>query len=102
LVTTGEFATSKRALERKAVEYEKLRRGWNKDLTEEQRENILVDFDTKYAEVDDDDDEEDEFEEPLVEVVDEFGRTRMVKQTRMLRPPTPEQEFALYSVSLQC
>jgi hypothetical protein len=35
----------------------------------------------------------------LVEVVDEFGRTRMVKQTRMLRPPTPEREFAPYLLS---
>jgi hypothetical protein len=92
VVTTNELATSRRALERKAVEYERLKRGWAKDLTDEQRENILVDFDAKYAEMSSDEDSDEGEDEPMVETVDEFGRTRMVRQTRLARPSTPERE----------
>jgi hypothetical protein len=93
-VTTNELATSRRALERKAVEYERLKRGWAQDLTDEQRENILVDFDTKYAEMPlDEESSDDGEEEPMMEITDEFGRTRMVKQTRVPRLPTPERDL---------
>jgi hypothetical protein len=96
-VTTNELAQSKRALERKAIEYERLKRGWAKDLTDEQREEILVDFDSKYLdEVADEDFSGGELDEPLVEVTDEFGRTRMVKQSRVQRPLTPENKLKPY------
>jgi hypothetical protein len=84
-------------LERKAVEYERLKRGWSKDLTDAQREEILVDFDSKYADMPlDEEFSEGELDEPLVEMTDEFGRTRMVKQTRMPRPLTPESSLKPY------
>jgi hypothetical protein len=74
-VTTGELAQSKRALERKALQYERLQRGWDKDDSED----VLVDFETKYLdrELERDTLSEDEFQ---VEVIDEFGRSRMVTQ----------------------
>jgi hypothetical protein len=88
-------------LERKAIEYQRLKRGWAKDLTDEQREEILVDFDSKYLEeVTDEDFSEGEVDEPLVEVTDEFGRTRMVKQTRVQRPLTPESELKPYIIHI--
>ena len=84
-------------MERKAIEYQRLKRGWAKDLTDEQREEILVDFDSKYLEeAADEDISEGELDEPLVEVTDEFGRTRMVKQSRVQRPLTPESELKPY------
>jgi len=91
-------------LERKAIEYERLKRGWSKDLTDQQREEIMVDFDTKY--IDGYDDEEEKFDggyddEPLVEVEDEFGRTRMVKASRIRRPLTPEEKLRPYSPFLK-
>ena len=101
---TNELAESRRALERKAIEYERLKRGWSKDLTDQQREEIMVDFDTKY--IDGYDDEEEKFDggyddEPLVEVEDEFGRTRMVKASRIRRPLTPEEKLRPYSPFLK-
>lgn len=93
-VTTDDLAKSRRALEQKTLEYERLRRGWSKDLTEAQKEEIMVDFDAKYAEFDSED-EEGEYgplEEVEVEVTDEYGRTRKIKEKRMRRPPTPEIE----------
>ena len=96
-VTTNELAQSRRALERKAIEYERLKRGWAKDLTDEQREEIMVDFDSKYLdEVADEHFSEGELDEPLVEVTDEFGRTRMVKQSRVQRQLTPESKLKPY------
>jgi hypothetical protein len=90
-VTSDDLAKSRKALERKTVEYERLRRGWSKDLTDAQREEIMVDFDAKYAEFDSDE-EDGAFEEFEVQVTDEFGRTRTIKEKRMRRPPTPEIE----------
>ena len=76
------------------MEYERLKRGWSKDLTDAQREEILVDFDTKYAEMPLDEEISDgEYDEPLVEMTDEFGRTRMVRQSRMPRPLTPDNSL---------
>ena len=64
----------------------------------------MVDFDTKY--IDGYDDEEKRVDvgdddEPLVEVEDEFGRTRMVKASRIRRPLTPEEKFRPYSPFLK-
>ena len=101
IVTTNELATSRRALERKAREYERLKRGWAKDLTDEQRENILVDFDAKYAEMPLSEESSDGEDEPMIESVDEFGRTRMVRQTRLPRLPTPERELKPYGIYFQ-
>ena len=101
-VTTNELAESRRALERKAVEYERLKRGWSKDLTDQQREEIMVDFDTKYIDGYDDDVEGfdgEDVDEPLVEVEDEFGRTRKVKASRLRRPLTPEEKLRPYTPS---
>jgi hypothetical protein len=59
-----------------------------------------VDFDSKYLdEVADQDFSEGEIDEPLVEVTDEFGRTRMVKHTRVQRPLTPESKLKPYFLS---
>lgn len=79
------------------MEYERLKRGWSKDLTDVQKEEILVDFDTKYADMPLDEElSEADLDEPLVEMTDEFGRTRMVPQTRMPRPLTPESSLKPY------
>ena len=102
-MTTSELATSRRALERKAIEYERLKRGWSKDLTDEQREEILVDFDTKYLDMEEDGELDPEgggdfdfdFDVPMVEVIDEFGRTRMVKATRA-PGPLPQNQIKPY------
>jgi uncharacterized protein YecA (UPF0149 family) len=106
-VSVNELAESKRGLERKALEYERLKRGWSKDLTDQQREEIMVDFDSKYLDGLDNEEEfgggeqEEQFdEEPLVEVTDEFGRTRKVKASRLQRPLTPEEKLRPYSSRL--
>jgi hypothetical protein len=54
---------------------------------------MMVDFETKWAEtpLDDDDLSGGEWDEPLMEVTDEFGRTRMVKQSRVRRQLPSEQ-----------
>jgi hypothetical protein len=96
-VSNSELAEARRGLERKAVEYERMKRGWTKDLTEAQREDILVDFDTKYLDaLENGMSSEEEDEGPKVEVVDEFGRTRMVSQTATTRPLSPERELRPY------
>ena len=100
-MTTDELAQSRRMLERKAVEYERLKRGWGKDLTDEQKEEILVDFDSKYLdgllEGELSEGELQQFDDDVVEVKDEFGRTKIVKQTRTFRPLTPDRELKPYS-----
>jgi hypothetical protein len=96
-VSTNELAQSRRALERKALEYERLKRGWAKDLTDEQREEILVDFDTKYLDAALNEEFSDgEMDESFIEVTDEFGRTRKIQENRMLRPLTPERILKPY------
>ena len=84
------------------LEYERLKRGWSKDLTDEQRDEILVDFDSKYldGEMEDEDFSEGELDEPLIEVKDEFGRTRMVRQSRLPGPFAPENKLKPYEPSL--
>jgi len=111
-VGTGEFARSRRGLERKAIEYEKLKRGWTDELTPEQKEEILVDFDSKYLNLLSEDDEaaEDGEEEDLdfdvdvdtAEVTDEFGRTRKVKQTRVLKPLPPPEKRPYQTLHFHC
>jgi coiled-coil domain-containing protein 174 len=96
-VGTSDLARSRRGLERKAAEYEKLKRGWTDELTPEQKEEILVDFEAKYLDLLSEEEEEEEeldidLEEPSEEVTDEFGRTRKVRRTRVRRPlPPPEK-----------
>ena len=75
------------------MEYERLKRGWAKDLTDEQREEILVDFDTKYLDAALNEDFSDgEIDESFIEVTDEFGRTRKINESRNRRPLTPERK----------
>jgi hypothetical protein len=98
-VSSSELTQARRALEKKAVEYERMKRGWTRDLTDAQREEILVDFDAKYLDSLEDglsNEEEDDDRGPKVEVVDEFGRTRMVSQTAVTRPLSPERELRPY------
>jgi hypothetical protein len=96
-VSTNELAQSRRALERKALEYERLKRGWSKDLTDAQKEEILVDFETKYLDAALNEEFSDgEIDESYVEVTDEFGRTRKIYENRMLRPLTPERNLKPY------
>lgn len=96
-VGNSELAQARRGLERKAVEYERMKRGWTKDLTDAQREDILVDFDAKYLDsLENGMSSEDDDDGPKVEVVDEFGRTRMVSQTASTRPLSPERESRPY------
>jgi hypothetical protein len=96
-VSNSELAEARRGLERKAVEYERMKRGWTKDLTDAQREDILVDFDSKYLDsLEDGMSSEEDDDGPKVEVVDEFGRTRMVSQTASTRPLSPERELRPY------
>jgi hypothetical protein len=90
-VSTSDLAQSKRALERKALEYERLKRGLGDDLTDEQREDVLVDFESKFLEEDTNGVEEDF---SFSEVKDEFGRTRIVKQAR--QPRVPEDSLKPY------
>ncbi|ODQ49864.1 hypothetical protein SAICODRAFT_32202 [Saitoella complicata NRRL Y-17804] len=79
---SDEMDRSRRALERKAKEYERLRKG------EDRREDdAVVDFDRKWAEEEDkigyhdEKEAEEEYEEPKIEITDEFGRTRLVSRS---------------------
>jgi len=96
-VSNSDLAEARRGLERKAVEYERMKRGWTKDLTDAQREEILVDFDSKYLDSLENLSEGEDDGGPKVEVVDEFGRTRIVSQTAVTRPLSPDQEQRPYS-----
>ena len=93
LVSTDDLARSARSLERKAEIYERLKRTRGKGLTDSQREDVLVDFETKYldaalaGEISDLEDDDDEGN--LMEVTDEFGRTRFVRREVI----TPESNF---------
>jgi hypothetical protein len=73
-VTTGELAQSRRALERKTLEYERLQRGYEQT----DKDDVLVDFETKY--LDRELDKDVPSEEVEVEIVDEFGRSRKIRQ----------------------
>jgi hypothetical protein len=93
LLSTDDLARSARSLERKAEIYERLKRTRGKGLTYSQRDDVLVDFETKYldaalageiSDLEDDDDEGD-----LMEVTDEFGRTKFVRREAI----TPESNL---------
>jgi len=100
-VTMSELAQARRTLEKKAVQYEQMKRGWTKDLTDAQREEIMVDFESKYLDALENEElsvDDGEDEQPLVEITDEFGRSRMVKQTRVTRPLSPDRELRPYHI----
>ena len=95
LISTDELARSARSLERKAEIYERLKRTKGKGLTDLQREDVLVDFETKYLDAalaGEIPDLEDDDEGDLMEVTDEFGRTRFVKREVI----TPESNLKPY------
>ncbi|KAI0346106.1 hypothetical protein BDW22DRAFT_1323793 [Trametopsis cervina] len=96
-------------LERKALIYEKLRKGKSGGLNDKQYDALLVDFDSKpigdYESDSDDVDEsmtvpkppgEDVSDDPVVEYEDEFGRVRTGRRSEiprhLLEPEEPEEE----------
>lgn len=80
-------------LKRKAEIYDKLQKGKTGGLTNAQLDNLLVDFDGKDAEdsSEESSDEEEETGElhdpsdPMVEITDEYGRTRQVRRSEVPR-----------------
>jgi len=95
LVSTDDLARSARSLERKAEIYERLKRTRGKGLTDTQKEDVLVDFETKYLDAalaGEISDLEDDDEGDLMEVTDEFGRTRFVRREAI----TPESNLKPY------
>ncbi|KTW29148.1 uncharacterized protein T551_02422 [Pneumocystis jirovecii RU7] len=95
-----EIEASKAALKRKAIQYEMMRRGaHDMNIKGATVENLLVDFDRKWAEQQEfvtnsssESSETDEENNPWVEYVDEFGRTRTIRKIDLPRDITPEQE----------
>jgi hypothetical protein len=95
---------SRAALERKAKLYEKLKAEGGLDIGEEGEEDILVDFARKAY--DSRGDDEDSWggpparpahkdEDPWVEYVDEFGRSRVVRKSELPElPPQPRAPLA--------
>lgn len=87
---------SKKALEAKAREYKRMfNKGTDMGLTGEAADNLMVDFDRKWAEghrQEEDSDQEglvNEDEDPLIEIEDEFGRTRQIRKSDALRHERP-------------
>lgn len=91
---------SRKALERKEKQYRKMyRRGTDMALEGDAAENLLIDFDRKYAEghrmqdsSSEDDDArlpEDDEDDPVIEVEDEFGRARKIRKSETLRHERP-------------
>ncbi|KAG5437697.1 hypothetical protein PCANB_000734 [Pneumocystis canis] len=84
-----EIQASKTALKRKAIQYEMMRRGaHDMNIKGPAAENLLVDFDKKWAEQEHEtssssESEIDEENNPWVEYIDEFGRTRMVRKVNL-------------------
>lgn len=86
-------------LKRKAEIYDKLQRGKTGGLSSAQLDNLLVDFDSKDDEKSSseesasDDDTNAGPDDPLVEIMDEFGRTRQVRRSEVPREyqSKPEQ-----------
>jgi hypothetical protein len=85
---------SRKAMERKEKEYKKMyNRGTDMALTGDAAENLLIDFDRKWAEghrQEESDEEEEDPDDPLIEVEDEFGRTRQIRESEALRHEKPE------------
>ncbi len=92
-LSADEFQASKLALEKKAKRYERMRKfGEDMTLEGEAADNLMVDFDRKWAEADSDEEfvesdhglgpEDQDGSDPFVEIVDDFGRTRQVRQSQ--------------------
>ncbi|KAH9928618.1 uncharacterized protein B0H18DRAFT_874756 [Fomitopsis serialis] len=95
--------SARAALERKALVYEKLRKGKSGGLSEKQYESLLVDFDQKamdHYESDSDDVDEsltvpkprEEQDDPIIEYEDEFGRVRTGRRSEIPRHLLQQQE----------
>lgn len=88
---------SRKALERKEKEYRKMfNRGTDMGLSGDAADNLLIDFDRKWAEghrqEDSSDDASmpsDDENDPLIEVEDEFGRLKRVRKSQALRHERP-------------
>lgn len=89
---------SRNALEIKAREYKRMfNKGTDMVLTGDAADNLMVDFDRKWAEghrQDDSDEREDvdEEEDPMIEIQDEFGRARQIRKSDALRHERPVVE----------
>ncbi|CAG8497185.1 5793_t:CDS:10 [Ambispora leptoticha] len=98
---------SRIALEKKAKLYDKLKKTGIEDET--LAEEILVDFDRKaFEEVSDDNDkdendkqDEKNEEDPWVEYVDEFGRTRVARKSQVPKEPSPPLPSSSNNMSLE-
>ncbi|KAG7451122.1 uncharacterized protein BT62DRAFT_984358 [Guyanagaster necrorhizus] len=97
--------SARATLERKAKIYDKLRKGKSGGLSEKQFDTLLVDFDLKPPEWEDDEDDIDEsltvphapddVNDPIIEYEDEFGRIRTARRSeipRELLPGAPSEE----------
>lgn len=85
---------SRKALERKEREYKRMySKGTDMALTGDAADNLLVNFDRKWAEGhrqgSSDEDEPNDEEDPFIEIQDEFGRTRQVRKSEALRHERP-------------
>ncbi|THV03230.1 hypothetical protein K435DRAFT_651680 [Dendrothele bispora CBS 962.96] len=87
-------------LERKSRTYDKLKRGKGAGLSEQQYNNVLVDFESKGIDAwESDSDDVDESltvpkpyeDDPIVEYVDELGRTRSARRSKVPREFLPDR-----------
>ncbi|CCG84093.1 protein of unknown function [Taphrina deformans PYCC 5710] len=88
-----DLARSRKALERKQREYRRMfNKGTDMALTGDAADNLLIDFDRKWAEghrqeASSDDDRQllsDDEEDPMMEIQDEFGRARRIRKSEVL------------------
>ncbi|KAF8588885.1 hypothetical protein K439DRAFT_1334318 [Ramaria rubella] len=104
LASKPTLEAAKDALERKALQYEKLKKGKTAGLSEKQYDSLLVDFDRKAEEEDYESDSSEDVDEsltvpkrlddddPIVEYEDEFGRMRTARQSEVPRNLQPPQD----------
>lgn len=94
---------SRKALERKQREYKRMfNKGTDMALTGDAADNLLIDFDRKWAEghrQDESSEEEkqllsDDEEDPMIEIQDEFGRARRIRKSEALIHEKPVVENA--------
>lgn len=91
---------SRKALERKEREYKRMfNKGTDMALTGDAAENLMVDFDRKWAEghrqelsSEDEQNPLDEDEDPMIDIQDEFGRTRKIRKSEALLHEKPVVE----------
>ncbi|PBL03680.1 hypothetical protein ARMGADRAFT_952759 [Armillaria gallica] len=98
-VSKPTLESARAALERKAKIYDKLRKGKSGGLSEKQFDALLVDFDYKPPEWEDDEDDIDESltvphapnddNDPIIEYEDEFGRVRTAPRSEVPRELLP-------------